>query len=296
MSRSRVPLCIASAVVALSFASAAAADARAAHRVPRPSGVITYTAEPADGAPTINLIRPDGTGRRTLAWPVDGAIISRISPDGRQVAAASFAGSGDWGSLRPAVSRIDGSRFRRLRVAGLPTNADVGPCIWAGNRALLCEVRSQAGSVDGIYRVDPSDLHAPVRLTATPYPPGDDFGGGDIPGDVSPDGTRFVFLRSIPVAPPTNPEATQSGALFVANIDGPNPIASPPGECRTATTAASKVGAHGVAASSSAPRQATLPPSMPTAPGCTISTPKSHRIPTRTRRRGHQPEKPSCSA
>ena len=121
------------------------------------------------------------------------------------------------------MSRIDGSRFRRLRVAGLPTNADVGPCIWAGNRALLCEVRSQAGSVDGIYQVDPSDLQAPVRLTATPYPPGVDFGGGDIPGDVSPDGTRFVFLRSIPVAPPTNPEATQSGALFVANIDGSKP-------------------------------------------------------------------------
>ena len=81
-------------------------------------------------------------------------------------------------------------------------------------------MRSPAGEVDGIYRVDSLDQQEPVRLTVTPFPPGNDFGGGDIPGDVSPDGQRFVFVRSIPFPPPDNPHASQSGALFVGNVDG----------------------------------------------------------------------------
>jgi Tol biopolymer transport system component len=183
----------------------------------RTAQVITYSIEPDDAAPTISLIRPNGADRREISWPVDGAVISRISPDGRHIVAATFVSEG---AVRPAVSRLDGSHFKRLAVASLPSDADVGPCIWATARALLCEVRSSAGTVDGIYRVDARDRRPPVRLTVTPFPPGDDFGGGDIPGDVSPDGEHFVFVRSIPFPPADNPDATQSGALFIGNTAG----------------------------------------------------------------------------
>jgi len=187
---------------------------RAGHRAAQ---VITYTIEPNNAGPTSNLIRPNGTGRVGISWPVEGAVISRISPDGTRIVAAKFASVG---AVRPGVSRLDGSHFRRLTIAALPSDADVGPCIWATERALLCEVRSPAGEVDGIYRLDSLDRQEPVRLTVTPFPPGNDFGDGDIPGDVSPDGQRFVFVRSIPFPPPDNPHASQSGALFVGNVDG----------------------------------------------------------------------------
>jgi Tol biopolymer transport system component len=179
--------------------------------------VITYTIEPEETAPSVALMRPDGSGQVGIPLPVPGAFGSRISPDGTLVVAATFA---DVGPVRPSVSRLDGSDFHRLVVASLPSDADVGPCTWATNRWLLCEVRSDQGVVDGIYRVDSRDRCAPQRLTVTPYPPGDDFGGGDIPGDVSPDGRRFVFVRSIPFPPPDNPDASQSGALFIGNLNG----------------------------------------------------------------------------
>jgi Tol biopolymer transport system component len=45
-----------------------------------------------------------------------------------------------------------------------------------------------------------------------------EFGGGDIPGDYSPDGTQFVFVRAKPGADPN--ARHQRGALFVENTDG----------------------------------------------------------------------------
>lgn len=188
----------------------------AAHVGPgRPTAAIVYSTEPDDAAPTISIVRPDGSHDAEIPMPVDGAIVPRISPDGRHVVALTFTTD-----VRPGISRVDGSHFRRLTVPGIPASADISPCIWATTRLLLCEVRSQAGLVDGIYRVDARDRRRAVRLTVTPYPPGDDFGGGDIPGDVSPDGKQFVFMRSIPFPPRDNPDASQSGALFVADVGG----------------------------------------------------------------------------
>jgi Tol biopolymer transport system component len=60
-----------------------------------------------------------------------------------------------------------------------------------------------------------SDL---TRLTVSPYPPEGEFGGGDIPGDYSPDGSQFVFMRAKPGADPN--ARHQRGALFVENADG----------------------------------------------------------------------------
>lgn len=53
-----------------------------------------------------------------------------------------------------------------------------------------------------IYTIRAANGRGLRRLTVNPYPPRGDFGGGDIPGDFSPDGTRFVFMRAKPGAGP----------------------------------------------------------------------------------------------
>jgi hypothetical protein len=73
---------------------------------------------------------------------------------------------------------------------------------------------------DAIHAADGSHL---TRLTTGANPPvnGPDgtCGGGDWPGDYSPDGKHFVFLRTRCGELPA-PDRTQTGALFVANADG----------------------------------------------------------------------------
>src|SRR4029453_9234848 len=85
---------------------------------------------------------------------------------------------------------------------------------------LLCQFMSAADhSLDGIYTTRVSDGAVLRRLTVNPFPPTGDFGGGELPGDCSADGSRFVFMRAKPGAGPV-PDRNQSGALFVANVDG----------------------------------------------------------------------------
>ena len=73
--------------------------------------------------------------------------------------------------------------------------------------------------MDGVYTIRSSDGGGLTRLTTNPYPPEGEFGGGDIPGDYSPDGSQFVFMRAKPGAGPV-PDRNQSGALFIENSDG----------------------------------------------------------------------------
>lgn len=70
-----------------------------------------------------------------------------------------------------------------------------------------------------MYTIRAADGRGLRRLTFNPYPPRGDFGAGDIPGDFSPDGTRFVFMRAKPCAGPV-PDRNQTGALFVENTNG----------------------------------------------------------------------------
>jgi Tol biopolymer transport system component len=85
---------------------------------------------------------------------------------------------------------------------------------------LLCQGQIFEGdhSMDGIYTIRASDGGDFTRLTTNPFPPIGEFGGGDIPGDYSPDGTQFVFVRAKPGADPA--ARHQRGALFVENTDG----------------------------------------------------------------------------
>lgn len=201
--------------IALMFTAVTSASADPHHRFRR-STVIDYTVEPDNGPSSIALVAPRGGTPIHLSLPVDAAAVSRLSPDGRRLVTATFTNLG----LRPATLRPDGGHFKLLTVPGVPSTADVSPCIWATRTQLLCSVRTSAGSIDGVYKVSSNDRRRARRLTFNPYPPSGDFGGGDVVGDVSPNGRRFVFMRARPAPPPGQPDATQSGALFLADVRG----------------------------------------------------------------------------
>lgn len=174
--------------------------------------------DPATGYISVALVNPDGTGEAALTVPF-AAGRPRWSPDGRRLLLFTFTDVG----LRPSTVRPDGSDFSALAVPYFSPDVDVSPCIWAPQGRILCEARSYGNNPDpalnGIYSIRLSDGRVVRRLTVNPYPPSGNFGGGDLPGSVSPNGTKFVFKRAKPGPEPT-PDLGQSGALFVENLDG----------------------------------------------------------------------------
>jgi WD40 repeat protein len=187
-------------------------------RLMSPSGQIAYGLDdPATGEPHVFIVRPDGVGEHQLDVPYPAAVPA-WSPDGGKLLISVFLPE----ALRPVVVNPDGSGLRVLELPEVPSEADRYCRAWSpdGGR-LLCTVINFAGdhTADGIYSVRSSDGGDAIRLTVNPYPPAGNFGGGDIPGSYSPDGTRFVFMRAKPGAGPV-PDRNQKGALFVENTDG----------------------------------------------------------------------------
>jgi Tol biopolymer transport system component len=83
---------------------------------------------------------------------------------------------------------------------------------WASVSRLLCGF---GGDTPGVYTVRASDGGDVRRLWTSPA------GQTDVPFDLSPDGTRFVFIRFRPgPASSGQPDRTAQVALYVANIDG----------------------------------------------------------------------------
>jgi Tol biopolymer transport system component len=125
------------------------------------------------------------------------------------------------GPPRPATVNPDGSGFTVLEVPELPRDMDLRCTAWSPDALrLLCYAVRFGGdpSLNGIYTIRAADGGGLTRLTVSPFPPEGEFGGGDIPGDYSPDGSRFVFMRAKPGADPV--ARHQQGALFVENTDG----------------------------------------------------------------------------
>lgn len=160
----------------------------------------------------------DGSGLASVPIDVYGSGVPRWSPDGSRLLVGSFTNLG----LRPALVAPDGTGLSVLAVPGLPTYMDIGPCVWVppGDR-ILCTAQNFTTadhSLDGIYSMTTAGFD-PRRLTVNPYPPAGAFGGGDLVGDVSPDGQQFVFMRARP-DPGHPPGREQSGALYVESVDG----------------------------------------------------------------------------
>lgn len=186
------------------------------------NGLIAYAA-PDDrvNGPGAWVAKADGSDPRSLGLPTMSYRLA-WSGDGTWLVAQALQGADteDEAFMRPVVVRPDGRDARLLNPPGFPDRTDVAPCVWtpAGTR-LVCQVINYYGdhSQDGLWLIDARDGGHPRRLTVNPYPPGDDFGGGDIPGGVSPDGRWVVFTRARQDS--THPEG-QTGALFVVRTDG----------------------------------------------------------------------------
>jgi Tol biopolymer transport system component len=162
------------------------------------------------------IANPDGGNPTQL--PADDADGAVWSPDGSQILLTICCPGVP---PRPAIVNADGTGFHLLSVPGLPADGAVACRAWSPDASqLLCQFMGDTDhSRDGIYTIAASDGAVLKRLTVNPYPPTGNFGGGDIPGDYSPDGSQFVFMRAKPGAGPV-PNRNQSGALFVENADG----------------------------------------------------------------------------
>src|SRR6266568_1626292 len=113
------------------------------------------------------------------------------------------------------IVKPDGSDYKVLTMPYAPFDGGCG--VWSLDQTrLLCGF---GGDHPGIFSVRSSDGGDPLRLTTYPYGGTD---ARDVPTDISPDGTQFVFLRYRPG--PSHggpfPFITEQVALFVENIDG----------------------------------------------------------------------------
>jgi Tol biopolymer transport system component len=202
------------ATVVASFLLAVPATAK----TPGSNGLIAFTRYDANGAGHIVLARSDATHETglSLPFPADNAT---WSPDGSKILVSVFRPDA---SVRPATVNADGSGFHLLEVPAARRNTDIACKAWSPDgRRLLCQLINFFGhnERDGVYVLRASDGGGLRRLTVNPFPPSGNFGGGDIPGDYSPDGRRFVFMRAKP-GPGPAPDVDQTGALFVENADG----------------------------------------------------------------------------
>jgi Tol biopolymer transport system component len=206
------------AVVALAAATLGitALTGSAQAKYPGSNGEVAFTSFDQNGNSHVVIANADGSNQTQL--PPDAAGVPIWSPDGNRLLVAICCPSGP---PRPGIVNAVGTGFVLLDVPDLPADGAVICRAWSPDASqLLCQFQGDADhSLDGIYTIRASDGHVLARLTVNPYPPTGNFGGGDIPGDYSPDGSQFVFMRAKPGAGPV-PDRQQSGALFVENSDG----------------------------------------------------------------------------
>ena len=167
-----------------------------------PNGQIVFARfDPTLDATKVYTVNPDGSHLQEL-FP-GGAGWPSWSPDGSEV---SIFCCGD-GMAAHLVDADTGS-FRELAPPDPTLEVHCGPWSADGTR-LACESYGMTDpSRNGIYTIRASDGGGLSRITSNP-------GGGDIPGDFSPDGKQILFGRDDPTRP-----THASVALFVANLDG----------------------------------------------------------------------------
>jgi WD40-like Beta Propeller Repeat len=186
-------------VLALTAISAAA-------KVPGTNGRIAFEqADPADPeGQFVFTANPDGSDVRQLV--PSNTCCASWSPDGSKLAIAAET---DDDRITTATVNPDGSGYE-VKTIPDPT-LNLGCNVWSpdGDR-FACEGWDEVhrDRPAGLFSVRTSDFGGLVRLTTNPY------GGEEIPGDYSPDGTRIAFLRGRPHRP------QDQVAVFVAESDG----------------------------------------------------------------------------
>ena len=201
------------------------ATARTVHATfPGTNGQIAFVqGDPNANVPTASVFiaNPDGSNPQQvpLGDPIEFRTSVIWSPDGTKLLidhTIRFDPSTGQCCLpfRPAIVGFDGSNYTLLAIPDGPF--DMGCDVWSRDQTrLLCNFGDLNG---GVFSIQASDGGDPIRLTTNPYSA---IGGMDVPADMSPDGTRFVFLRFKPAAGPSStPLPDQQVALFVENVNG----------------------------------------------------------------------------
>ena len=182
------------------------------------NGQIAFARQLPGGGADVFIANPDGTHVQQvpLVYPAEDFGIPRWSPDGSQLLISHvlrFDASGNLLPFRPATVGLDGSNFNLLEPPGAPFDTGCFGGWYPDATRLLC---GYGEGPPGVFSIRASDGGDPVRLTT--YPFGTNCNACDAAADVSPDGSRFVFLRF------RNENAANSNqqqvALFVENIDG----------------------------------------------------------------------------
>jgi Tol biopolymer transport system component len=150
---------------------------------------------------------PDGSDPQQLV--PSHTCCASWSPDGSKISIGALT---DDGRITTATVNPDGSDYEVETIPDPSLNLECAAWSPDGDR-FACEgwddVHPERAA--GIFGVRTSDFGGLVRLTTNPY------GGHDIPGDYSPDGTRIAFVRENPLRP------QGQVAVFVANSDGTSP-------------------------------------------------------------------------
>lgn len=149
----------------------------------------------------IYVVDPDGSDRVQVA---DHGDMATWSSDGRWI---SLADNAPDGRVTTALVRDDGSDYTSQVIPDPTLNLQC-PAWTPDDRRLACEgwddVRPDRAA--GIFTIRRRGWDGLQRLTSNP------FGGHDIPGDFSPDGSRIAFTRENP--------SLEAVAVFVLDRHG----------------------------------------------------------------------------
>jgi Tol biopolymer transport system component len=201
-----------------------ASEAPPATPPPAAVGRIAFTRYDADIGPFGEnlgsfVVNADGTGEQRLDLPVasDGVV---WSPDGTRILLNNAAGDG--GRVLPAVANADGSDAQVLGFDG--PFGDVRCAAWTPDgQRLLCSVDARGDpNIAGIYSVaaDGSDQPGQRLTTDSSVVVNGSISKcsvQDIPGDFSPDGTQFVFVRML-CGGGEDPAAGQTAEIRVGTV------------------------------------------------------------------------------
>jgi Tol biopolymer transport system component len=190
---------------------------RAQADVPGADSQIVFARQMDSGGANMYITDPDGTHDQQvpLTYPAEDFGIPMWSPDRRHLLISHvvrFDDSGDFLPWRPATVDPDGANFTLLDPPGAPVDMGCFGGWYPDESRLLCKFNGDAPGVFSIRSYDGGD---PQRLTRYPY--GANCNGCDAATDISPDGTRFVFLR---FRNETSHDRSEQVALFVENLDG----------------------------------------------------------------------------
>jgi Tol biopolymer transport system component len=175
-------------------------------------GRIVFTQYQGSNRYYVYTVNPDGSGLAVVrsggaplvvAGSLRAAAVARWSPDGRMIGITTSSAAGAF----ETIVNADGSGRRDLLTPDPTLNLR---CLaWSPDgQRMVCQASDPTTpSRAGIYTVRTSDGGDLQRLTSA--------GGGGVPGDYSPDGTRIAF-----VSRPYAPESV--GQLWVCDVDGGN--------------------------------------------------------------------------